>query len=107
MSQTPSLPNSNSPSRRSILAGAAALTLPVPAGSQTANPSPTNEIPMSDASSFWPNGARLAVSFSLMSEARGHPISGAGLQIPDHTQNGLPDLPTHAFFASGGYEAIP
>ena len=27
---------------------------------------------------FWPNNARLAVSFSLMFEAGGQPISGAG-----------------------------
>src|SRR5260370_40518995 len=27
---------------------------------------------------FWPNGARLAVTFSLMFEAGGQPISGAG-----------------------------
>ena len=32
---------------------------------------------------FWPNGARLAVSISLMFEGGGQPISGAGGVIPD------------------------
>ena len=47
---------------------------------------------------FWPNEARLAVSFSLMFEAGGQPISGAGGVIPDPIERGLPDLPTNAFF---------
>jgi hypothetical protein len=34
-------------------------------------------------STCWPNGARLAVSFSLMFEGGGQPISGAGGVIPD------------------------
>lgn len=56
---------------------------------------------------FWPNGARLVVSFSLMFEAGGQPISGAGGVIPDPIQNDLPDLPTNAFFEYGIYEGIP
>jgi hypothetical protein len=48
---------------------------------------------------FWPNGARLAVSFSLMFEGGGQPISGAGGVIPDSIEKGVPDLPTNAFFA--------
>jgi peptidoglycan/xylan/chitin deacetylase (PgdA/CDA1 family) len=56
---------------------------------------------------FWPNGARLAVSFSLMFEAGGQPISGAGGPIPEPIEQGLPDLPTNAFFAYGVYEGIP
>src|SRR6266478_6131633 len=107
MSQAPLLPNPSHPSRRLILAGAAALTLPAAAISQTANLNPTKEIPMSEASSSWPNGARLAVSFSLMFEAGGQPISGAGGVIPDPIQQGLPDLPTNAFFEYGVYEGIP
>jgi peptidoglycan/xylan/chitin deacetylase (PgdA/CDA1 family) len=58
-------------------------------------------------SSFWPNDARLAVSFSLMFEAGGQPISGAGGVIPDPIERGLPDLPTNAFFQYGVYEGIP
>jgi peptidoglycan/xylan/chitin deacetylase (PgdA/CDA1 family) len=56
---------------------------------------------------FWPNGARIAVSLSLMFEAGGQPISGAGGPIPEPIQNGLPDLPTNAFFQYGIYEGIP
>lgn len=56
---------------------------------------------------FWPNDARLAVSFSLMFEAGGQPISGAGGIIPDPIEKGLPDLPTNAFFQYGIYEGIP
>src|SRR5258708_5332378 len=56
---------------------------------------------------FWPHGARLAVSFSLMFEAGGQPISGAGGVIPDPIQRGLPDLPTNAFFQYGTDEGIP
>src|SRR4051812_6092567 len=61
---------------------------------------PTNaqEITMAATEPFWPNNARLAVSFSLMFEAGGQPISGAGGVIPDPIEKGLPDLPTNAFF---------
>src|SRR6202163_3312879 len=60
-----------------------------------------------NAAGFWPNGARLAVSFSLMFEGGGQPISGAGGVIPDPIEKGVPDLPTNAFFAYGHYEGIP
>jgi peptidoglycan/xylan/chitin deacetylase (PgdA/CDA1 family) len=56
---------------------------------------------------FWPNGARLAVSVSLMFEGGGQPISGAGGPIPEPIAKGVPDLPTNAFFAYGYYEGIP
>ncbi|MFD1557477.1 polysaccharide deacetylase family protein [Paraburkholderia silviterrae] len=56
---------------------------------------------------FWPNGARLAVSVSLMFEGGGQPISGAGGPIPEPIAKGVPDLPTNAFFAYGHYEGIP
>ena len=62
---------------------------------------------MSASHSFWPDGARLAVSLSLMFEAGGQPISGAGGVIPDPIEHGLPDLPTNAFFQYGVYEGIP
>ena len=69
----------------------------------------TTTISTSDrnAGDFWPNGARLAVSFSLMFEGGGQPISGAGGVIPDPIEKGVPDLPTNAFFAYGHYEGIP
>jgi len=47
---------------------------------------------------FWPGGARLAVSFSLMFEAGGQPISGAGGPVTEPIQNGAPDLPTNSYF---------
>src|SRR5258706_14459395 len=47
-----------------------------------------------NAAGFWPNGARLAVSLSLMFEGGGQPISGAGGVIPDKIEDGVPDLPT-------------
>ena len=56
---------------------------------------------------FWPGGARLAVSLSLMFEGGGQPISGASGVIPDPIDKGVPDLPTNAFFAYGHYEGIP
>jgi hypothetical protein len=49
------------------------------------------EIIMTTTEPFWPNGARLAVSFSLMFEAGGQPISGAGGVIPDPIEKRLPD----------------
>jgi peptidoglycan/xylan/chitin deacetylase (PgdA/CDA1 family) len=55
----------------------------------------------------WPEGARLAVSISLMFEGGGQPISGAAGVIPDPIDKGVPDLPTNAFFAYGYYEGIP
>jgi peptidoglycan/xylan/chitin deacetylase (PgdA/CDA1 family) len=59
------------------------------------------------AASFWPGGARLAVSLSIMFEGGGQPVSGAGGIIPDPIEKGVPDLPTNAFFAYGHYEGIP
>ena len=57
--------------------------------------------------SFWPGGARLAVSLSLMFEAGGQPISGAAGPISEPIKDELPDLPTNAFFAYGPNEGIP
>ncbi len=61
----------------------------------------------SKAKAFWPNGARLAISISLMFEGGGLPISGAGGPISEPIKDGVPDLPTNAFFAYGHYEGIP
>src|SRR5580704_17075986 len=75
----------------------------------SSSPVATNaeEITMAATEPFWPNEARLAVSFSLMFEAGGQPISGAGGVIPDPIEKGLPDLPTNAFFQYGVYEGVP
>lgn len=43
---------------------------------------------MSDTAGFWPNGARLAVSLSLMFEAGGQPVSGAGGVFPIRSRTG-------------------
>jgi hypothetical protein len=56
--------------RRAVLAlGAAAAAVSLVARAK--------ENTMSTSDQFWPNNARLAVSFSLMFEAGGQPISGA------------------------------
>jgi peptidoglycan/xylan/chitin deacetylase (PgdA/CDA1 family) len=72
-------------------------------------PAASNDVgaPSPKGGSFWPNDARLVVSFSLMFEGGGQPVSGAGGVIPDPIENGVPDLPTNAFFAYGHYEGIP
>jgi len=56
---------------------------------------------------FWPDGARLAVSFSLMFEAGGQPISGAGGPVTEAIQSRAPDLPTNSFFEYGFTDGIP
>jgi len=57
--------------------------------------------------SFWPNGARLAISISLMFEGGGQPISGAGGAVPEPIKPGYPDQVTNAFFDYGVNEGIP
>jgi peptidoglycan/xylan/chitin deacetylase (PgdA/CDA1 family) len=57
--------------------------------------------------SFWPNGARLAISISLMFEGGGQPISGAGGAVPEPINPGYPDQVTNAFFDYGVNEGIP
>jgi peptidoglycan/xylan/chitin deacetylase (PgdA/CDA1 family) len=89
--------------RRTFLATSAALAVPAALYGQNA----TEGTRMPDATSTWPDGARLAVSFSLMFEAGGQPISGAGGVIPEPIRQGIPDLPTNAFFQYGVYEGIP
>ena len=59
--------------RRALLAlGAAAAAVPFVARAEENTVSPSDQ--------FWPNNARLAVSFSLMFEAGGQPISAAPLE---------------------------
>jgi peptidoglycan/xylan/chitin deacetylase (PgdA/CDA1 family) len=96
--------------RRETL-GAFAATAIAAASAVTAAPARAGAAPLptagGDRAGFWPNGARLAVSFSLMFEGGGQPISGAGGVIPDKIAGSVPDLPTNAFFAYGHYEGIP
>jgi peptidoglycan/xylan/chitin deacetylase (PgdA/CDA1 family) len=97
--------------RETLGAFAATATAIAAASGVTAPPAPAEASPLptagGDRAGFWPNGARLAVSFSLMFEGGGQPISGAGGVIPDKIAGGVPDLPTNAFFAYGYYEGIP
>lgn len=65
------------------------------------------ESSVSHSTSFWPNGARLAISFSLMFEGGGQPIAGAPGFMPEPTERGLPDLATNGLFQYGVYEGIP
>ena len=88
----------------------AALATAAAAGGLSASAAPAAQTINASApntNGFWPNGARLAVSLSLMFEGGGQPISGAGGVIPDPIEKGIPDLPTNAFFAYGHYEGIP
>src|SRR6266699_3420152 len=95
--------------RREALQAVALTTAAAANGLTGAASAATPTINLSDrnAGTFWPNGARLAVSLSLMFEGGGQPISGAGGVIPDPIEGGVPDLPTNAFFAYGHYEGIP
>src|SRR5438309_10440627 len=108
-----SLGGSFSPSRRGTLQTIGATAM-LAVASGTANLTGSAEAatqagsePDRVGSAFWPKGARLAVSFSLMLEGGGQPISGASGAIPDPIEKGVPDLPTNAFFAYGHYEGIP
>ena len=88
--------------RRTLLGtglAVAAASMPITTNAQ--------ENTMTTQETLWPGNARLAVSFSLMFEAGGQPISGAGGVIPDPIKDGLPDLPTNAFFQYGVYEGVP
>jgi peptidoglycan/xylan/chitin deacetylase (PgdA/CDA1 family) len=96
--------------RRAALQLTGAASAIATAGLAAASPAkagPASATAPDAGTGFWPNGARLAVSLSLMFEGGGQPISGAGGVIPDPIQGGVPDLPTNAFFAYGHYEGIP
>ena len=61
-------------------------------------------------SEFWPNGARLAITISLMFESGGEvrPDSGAlGPLFPIPMPLDIPDLPTETYFQYGYLEGIP
>jgi peptidoglycan/xylan/chitin deacetylase (PgdA/CDA1 family) len=112
----PDVPEQDGRRKFLIQAGSAAGVLAVAQRATSVAPrsSPTSsgmnaESSMNSANGkgFWPNGARLAVSISLMFEGGGQPISGAGGPIPEPIAKGVPDLPTNAFFAYGYYEGIP
>jgi peptidoglycan/xylan/chitin deacetylase (PgdA/CDA1 family) len=62
---------------------------------------------MPENASFWPNGARLAVSVSMQFEAGGQPISGAGGPITEPILDGFPDLGQNSFYEYGPREGVP
>jgi peptidoglycan/xylan/chitin deacetylase (PgdA/CDA1 family) len=100
--------------RRDFIKDSAALALAIGAASQSFEgdilASGTSRVLSTQSQPkglFWPNGARLAISISLMFEGGGQPVSGAGGPISEPIKDGLPDLPTNAFFAYGHYEGIP
>jgi len=91
---------------------AAAATGALAAVASPASPSAIAGQPVPAATSatpggFWPDGARLAISISLMFEAGGQPISGAGGPLSEPIRPGFPDQPTNAFFDYGINEGIP
>src|SRR5258708_1438698 len=96
--------------REALQTVGASLALATAAGDLTGGAyAATNSVSAGDRTGpgFWPNGARLAVSLSLMFEGGGQAIGGGGGVIPDPIEKGVPDLPTNAFFAYGHYEGIP
>ena len=95
--------------RREALQAVALTTATAASGLTGAASAATPTINVSDrnAGAFWPNGALLAVSLSLMFEGGGQPISGAAGVIPDAIEKGVPDLPTNAFFAYGHLRGHP
>lgn len=62
---------------------------------------------MTDPTTFWPGGARLAVSVSMQFEAGGQPISGAGGPITEPVLDGFPDLGQNSFYEYGAREGVP
>src|SRR5271163_3843803 len=98
-------------SRRDVLtalgiASAAALA----AKSTAAQPGPagaaTEPSSAGTKNAFWPNGARIAVSASLMLEAGGQNLHRSDAlfgPMPD----GYLDLPTNSWFEYGAVEGIP
>ena len=62
---------------------------------------------MAERSSFWPGGARLAVSVSMQFEAGGQPISGAGGPITEPILPGFADLGQNTFYEYGAREGVP
>jgi peptidoglycan/xylan/chitin deacetylase (PgdA/CDA1 family) len=96
---------------RRTFAGAAATgalaAMTASAGAETPREAAATTPSSGKPGSFWPNGARLAISISLMFEGGGQPISGAGGPLSEPIKPGFPDQPTNAFFAYGVNEGIP
>jgi peptidoglycan/xylan/chitin deacetylase (PgdA/CDA1 family) len=98
-------------SRRDVLtvlgvAGAAALAAQ---SSSAQQPAPGGAGPQPGAAgsnAFWPNGARIAVSASLMLEAGGQNLHRSDALFGP-LQDGYLDLPTNSWFEYGAVEGVP
>jgi peptidoglycan/xylan/chitin deacetylase (PgdA/CDA1 family) len=98
-------------SRRDVLtalgvASAAALAANSAAAQPAPNQAATQPGSSGAADAFWPNGARIAVSASLMLEAGGQNLYRSDAlygPMPD----GYLDLPTNTWFEYGAVEGIP
>jgi peptidoglycan/xylan/chitin deacetylase (PgdA/CDA1 family) len=62
---------------------------------------------MTERQTFWPDGARLAVTVSTQFEAGGQPVSGAGGPITEPILPGFPDLGQNSFYEYGAREGMP
>src|SRR5450755_3966107 len=99
-------------SRREVLtalgiASAAALAAKSTSAQQPgSSPAGTQPGAAGTTNAFWPNGARIAVSASLMLEA-----GGQNLQRSDALYGPMPDgfldLPTNTWFENGAVEGMP
>ncbi|WP_251861388.1 polysaccharide deacetylase family protein [Clostridium sp. Marseille-Q2269] len=56
---------------------------------------------------FWPNGARLVISFSMQFETGGHPAGASSPFSISPLPKGYPDLPAESWFRYGAFEGIP
>ena len=74
MSEAPFADGKLQISRRTLLTAATAFALPAAVHGEAIDHKGTKEARVPAATSTWPHGARLAVSFSLMFEAGGQPI---------------------------------
>jgi peptidoglycan/xylan/chitin deacetylase (PgdA/CDA1 family) len=96
-------------SRRDVIKAGAMAAM---AGAAGAVPSsvtfadPTPERGKLDARSFWPDGARLAISVSMQMEAGAQPSSGAESPMPKIDPK-YPDLPAGKWYDYGFKEGLP
>lgn len=56
--------------------------------------------------SFWPNGARLVISFSMQFETGGHPAGAESPFSRAPLPAGVPDLPAESWFRYGANEGV-
>jgi peptidoglycan/xylan/chitin deacetylase (PgdA/CDA1 family) len=86
---------SDLPGREALRAAHATATLAAPHG--------VGGLPAAASAPTTTDGARLAVSFTLMFAGSSQSVSGAGDVMADSLERGAADTPTNAFFAFGRY----